>query len=397
MASPLELLGINPQTGLGTNLQGMYTQQADDLAQQQGLSQLATDALNQTGKGIANQAAQLQLGTDTATQGSTIAAKNSANTTQLGTDKLTQIQNAGQLMINHADAINALPPDQRHAYVANLASQVPGIENTPQYQSLMSTSPDLLPSTLKSMGQNIVLNTGEQLRAQAIQAQKAQDALTLGKQSNDAAMARTQVSEGGANSRNAANINSQMQIAQLGVNKASQLETQRANDAMNLESAKGTMAMQLHQMDIDAGKFNRNKAATDPNYLLDQTKGDPTKAATVMTLMASTEPDPDKRAYYAGLSNKFQEIANLHATAGRSPGITIGADGGLATNNTYGSQTPTSNTAIPVMPGLPGYQQQPQNVAPSKPPAPGLPPGTKDNGDGTFTLPTGQRVRRKAQ
>jgi len=347
MANPLEMLGIG-SNGLGAAVTGLQALQSQDLQQQMGLADLA--AKQQAAQQAQLQMAKDQLGLEEARQlsPSKVAAGIAGNESAVGEGQLKKQQQFGQMVGQMGQAFERIPPAQRQQYLQQMAQRVPGIAEDPTFLSLMNTDPDDLPLALRKVGNDILLNTGDQLRS--LQLQKAKD---------DAAMARTQVSEAGANSRESAG-------------NAAALERTR----MQIEANKD-----IEQKRIDAGKYNKKDVMADPASAI--LKYGPEKLSAMALYEASKADNPEEKAYWNQLGAQAASLGSQFRSAGATPKQVIdpNAPGGIGQVNPYGQQGVDPFTSLP----------QSQQAAP----IPGLPQGTVNNGDGTFTLPDGRRIRRK--
>lgn len=301
MASPLELLGINPQTGLGGIVTGMNTQEAFDLDQQQGLQKLFNAQQQRQLNEVQMQKDLLGLDTARQTQASDIAAANAGNEAKVGAAGLAKMQQFGERVTQLGGAMKQMPVEQRQAYLQNLAQQVPGIAKDPTFMALMNTDPNMLPQELEKTGRNILLQTGEQQRASALTQQKDDAAMAREQAGNAAALERTRISEAGANGRAAMSESRAMQLARFNA------ETQK----------------DLRRMDIDAGKYANKRAGTDPGSMLMKAGGSYEKTATMYQIMANQSKDPDEKAEYQQYANDFYNRRTEDQLARVTPGMTI--------------------------------------------------------------------------
>lgn len=348
MASPLELLGINSQTGLGSNLQNIFTQEAQDLEQQTGLQRLLSAQQKQ-------QADALALDTARQTQAGEILATNAKNQTAVGQAGLDQMQQFGERVTQLGGAMKRMPPEQRQQYLASLAQAVPGIAENPVFQSLLNVDPNLLPGEIEKAGRDILLQTGQQMRASALRAQQDDAAMERQSAGDAAAMERARLAESGANGR-----------AAMGDSRAMQLELLRQQGAERLA-----------KMNNEAGRYNTKREANDPANIAAKLGYE--KGSVYYTVQAAQTQDPAEKMLYQNLADNFREEHIRSRTAGVTPGMTI---------------DPNTGSIVPNLPM--GARAPAATISPQAPPAvTGLPQGTKDNGDGTFTLPSGQRIRRK--
>lgn len=315
MASPLELLGINPQTGLGGIVTGMNTQEAFDLDQQQGLQKLFNAQQQRQLNEVQMQKDLLGLDTARQTQASDIAAANAGNEAKVGAAGLAKMQQFGERVTQLGGAMKQMPVEQRQAYLQNLAQQVPGIAKDPTFMALMNTDPNMLPQELEKTGRNIMLQTGEQMRASALTQQKDDAAMAREQAGNAAALERTRISEAGANGRAAMSESRAMQLARFNA------ETQK----------------DLRRMDIDAGKYASKKAGTDPATML-MKAGTYEKTASLYQVLANQTKDPEEKAEYQAYADDFYRRRNEDQIARVAPGMTVGPDGNVMPNLPMGAR-----------------------------------------------------------
>lgn len=136
----------------------------------------------------------------------------------------------------------------------------------------------------------------------------------------------------------------------------------------------------VEQMGITAGKYlKRWNMSLDSKIDLE---GDPVKKYTMLVDAAKQATDPEQQAYYMSRAQQIQNVATAKLAAAQpKPGsVDINQVAGVATN-----------PGLPIAPP----NMAPAASAPTENILAKLPPGSKNNGDGTFTLPSGKVVRPK--
>lgn len=351
MANPLEMLGVG-NNGLGSAVMGLQALEAQDMQRQLSLADLAAKQQLMNSNALGMQKEQLALEEARQLSPSKIAAGIAGNEASVGDAQLKKQQQFGQMVSQMGRAFENIPPEQRMQYLQAMGQKVPGITEDPTFQSLLSTSPEQLPLALRQVGNDIMLRTGEQLRA--LELQKAKD---------DASMAREQVGQAGATGR------------------------QAMSDAAAMERAKFNAEQNrlLEQTRIDAGKYDKDALKRDPNYIVSTSKNFQ-EASTKLYLAAESAKSPEEKQNLQNMAALMEQRAKAQAAAGARPGMTIDSFGNLVPNDVYGVSTPPIGGAAPQGPQV----KSQQGAVPQ-----GLPQGTINNGDGTFTLPDGRKVRRK--
>lgn len=350
MANPFDLFGI--VNGVGPSLTGQQNVRAADTQNQLSLQSLFNQELaNRTGE-VDLQQKQLNLDEARALSPSKIALGIRDSRDKISEMDLKDFNRLGDMALQLGSHLDRVPPEQRQQVLGRIGQQVPEIAQNPIFLNLMQTDPTLLPNALKQFGTDIQLETGDYMRKMGLQKAKSADELVQENVRQKGAMDRTQLEVSGANAR-------------AGASNANQLA--------------------LERMRIEAGKYNSKKAAQDPVAMVSKLGYE--KAAVMYDYLAREAKDPAEKAELAANAEMMRRL-NLEAkAAGVRPGSTIDSSNNIIPNNPYGTQAP------PPPMNLQGLPRETQS-SPSSIPA-GLPQGTQANGDGTFTLPDGRRVRPK--
>jgi len=139
----------------------------------------------------------------------------------------------------------------------------------------------------------------------------------------------------------------------------------------------------IAKANIDAGRWNRpGRTILTLEQNIDK-EGDPVKKYTMLVEAAQAamnSGDTDHAERFAARATAIKGIAeqSMAAKGGGAAVVTqpVGGKPQLTPRSGAGTKLPTP----------PGVKQDPMSI---------LPQGTKDNGDGTYTLPSGKRVRPK--
>lgn len=358
MASPLELLGLSG--GLGPAMQGINTMEQHESAQQSALADIFAKQEAVKASQLAREKGALELDEARQLSPSKVQAGIASNVAKAGEGALAQQQQFGEMVSQMGDRISQVPPAQRAQVLQAIGSRLPGLDKDPTFQMLMQTAPDQLPSALKQVGTDILLKTGEQLRKQQLQTQ-----------GEDARFKLAAMQEGGANSRAAAGRDHDMRMLQEKLASQEKLERERiaAGKYQKRQSGVSTLS------DI-AGKAGYEKAAT-----------------AAMILANDKDSSEEDRTFYRGIADEFARANERQKAAGgyAKPTLDPNSPTGLGTADPYGMQGGTvfnQPGSISNPPPAPGQRQ-------ALPVPKGLPPGTVNNGDGTFTLPDGRKGRFK--
>lgn len=358
MASPLELLGL--QNGLGPAMTGINQLEANENARQMELMDMYMKQQQGQGQSLANQKAAFDLSQAQAAGPSALQATIAGNEEKVGASQLAKQQQMGEMINQIGGQLERVPPEQRMQLMQAMAQRVPTITKDPTFQMLMQTDPTQLPNALKQVGTNIMLQSGEQLRKQQLQTQ-----------GEDARFKIASMQEGGANARAAAGRDNDMRMLQERLASQEKLERERIDAGKYQKRQSGVQGL----MDV-AGKAGYEKAAT-----------------AAMILANDKDASEEDRAFYRGVANEFATANERQKAAGgyAKPTLDPNSPTGLGTIDPYGMQGgPVFNQpgSISNPPPAPGQRQ-------ALPVPKGLPPGTVNNGDGTFTLPDGRKGRFK--
>lgn len=330
MATLQDMLGINAQTGLGPVMSAMNSQRDSDMQYDRGLAQLSQMQQDQQLKG-------LQYQREAATMDSDIAAANAGNMNKVMGANADRYNQFGQFASQLGDQISQLPLEQRQQALGQIGQMIPGMGDQAIFQQLMSMDPALLPDALKTLGGKIAMGTNEFQQGSAMQSQK-----------DDAAMERTQADNAAAMSR-----------AQLSAGNA----------------------MAIEQLRISAGKYNKKDIMTNPSEAI--LKYGPEKLAAMALYEASTTDNPKEKELWNRIGQESAQLGGYFRASGATGAQTLDPNSptGLGHRDPYGMQPP------PAFGG--GAPQGGGGALPA-----GLPQGTVDNGNGTFTLPDGRVVRK---
>jgi hypothetical protein len=352
--NPMDFMGVNNQTGLGPILTAMNSQRQSDLGNEQGLASMFQQQQ-------AGHAQQLQNMENFMTAGGRIGAVNADNQNKMGASYLQRYEQFGQIINQLADSMEQMPPEARQQTMQNIAQGIPGIGDQPMFQQLLNTDPQLLPVALKRTAQGIVMNANQTVREREAQSQKDSGAMARTQTEQSGAMARAQLSEQGAYGRAAMSDANAIQRTQMGIDAQRDLE----------------------QMRIDAGKYTREKAQQSLEQALINADSWEKRAVALTTAgqLAAQNGDQQGAQQYFQLANEAQQQVLDQRTASATPATTL-VGGQPAQVAPYGITRP---------PSIGGYGAQPQQQ--TAPVPAGLPDGTVNNGDGTFTLPDGRKVR----
>lgn len=334
MANTLQdMLGI-ASTGLGPNMTAINSQQQLDTQNRTSLA----DLMN---KQLTNEAAQLKLGEDRATSGTRIQAVNAENLGKVTDANVKNYQKFGELAGQLSGALGNLPPAARTQALVQIGEKIPGIKDSKVFQSLLNTDPNQIPGVLKQLGNDVALKATKYIQDSSLQ-----------KQSDEAAMARTQASEAGANARNAATI--------AAANKRAQLSNLNA---------------------VEVAKIKQAAASGDALAELILKEG-PENAAAFAAFKLNQAKTPAERKYWDDFGRYVERLGKGFRIAGAKPGTTLDESGNPVRQDVYGAQGGNvfGDSSAPV--------GRPVNI-------PGLPQGTVQLDENTFQLPDGRKIRRK--
>lgn len=332
MATLYDLLGVNAQTGLGPIMTAMNSQRSADMAQERGLAEIAQ--MQQ-----AQKLNDLKYQRESATLGSDIAAANAGNMNKVMASQAERYNQFGQFATQLGDQLSRMPLEARQQALSQVGQMIPGMSEQATFKHLMSLDPALLPDALKTFGKEISLGTNEFQQGSTLQSQK-----------DAAAMARTQADNAAA-----------MQRAQMAAGNA----------------------MALEQLRISAGKYNKKDIMTNPSEAI--LKYGPEKLAAMALYEASTTDNPQEKALWQRIGQESAQLGGYFRASGATGAQTLDPSSptGLGHRDPYGMQPP------------PVFNQPPAQAATqSGDIPPGLPPGTVNNGNGTYTMPNGTVVRK---
>ncbi|UCR75305.1 hypothetical protein vBAfQDWS535_18 [Alcaligenes phage vB_Af_QDWS535] len=329
MATLQDLLGVNSQTGLGPIMTAMNSQRDADMQYDRGLASIAQMQQD-------NMLKNLQYQREYNTLGSEIDAINAGNANKVMASQAERYNQFGQFAAQLGDQIGKMPLEQRQQALAQVGQMIPGMSDQAIFQSILNGDPALIPDALKTVGHQIATGTGQFARDTALQSQK-----------DDAAMARTQADNAAAMAR-----------AQMSASNA----------------------MALEQLRISAGKYNKKDIMANPSEAI--LKYGPEKLAAMALYEASTTDNPQEKALWQRIGQESAQLGGYFRASGATGAQTIDPSSptGLGHRDPYGMQPP------------PAFGGAPQQRGGGSLPA-GLPQGTVDNGNGTYTLPNGTVVR----
>lgn len=289
MASLMEMLGVN-NTGLGSAVSGIEALEQSELNRAKSLADLMTARQAQQSAAIQQQRDALTLERERALNPSAIEVGLAENQGKLGKEQLMKLQQLGERVSQTSSLFEKIAPEQRQQYLQQMAQTIPGIANSPEFQQLLSVDPANLPMALSKLGNDIMLRTGDQLRA--MEKQKAAD---------DAAMARVQAQEAGATSR---------------------------------QQALFAHQMALEQERIAAGKYDKASILKDPVAAI--YKMGPEKMASVALFEMQTSTDPAEKEKWRVIGQGASQLASQFRSAGATPQPMIVPGQGLTVQDVYG-------------------------------------------------------------
>lgn len=284
------------------------------------------------GKTIANDASALDLSNKQANNGLQLQFDQEKLRSGISAQHLDQMAQKGQMYSNFGAQLSQIPAAARGAYAAQWMQQN-GVDD-PNAQKLIQSNDPRLGDYFAGVGKNMY----------EIQ-DKTRLELQKNKETND----------------------THLKTAQIGADAT--LGAARIGADSRLAVANSRTANKAGAADFESSLMKVKSATQKMAALLDNAK-------------RLQEDNPDLAESYRARARDLEPIARQELAAGGAQQTSISPTGGLV----------TSTRGDSVGPLMPQSQAAPAAV---KDPMKILPQGSKDNGDGTFTLPSGKVVRPK--